>query len=175
VLAGALAWRRQFRYLRQLVLGGLLPLALLLLYNTTQFGNPFHAGILRGNMNILTFNLSYVLAALVRPQSGILFWSALTALGLVGLFVSQSPAFRPLGWAALALIVLVALRVPAMYACVGQGERVIGGIPIACPENSAAILNLIRFDANRYVIPLLPFAALGLRGLLGRLGRRLRP
>jgi len=175
VLAGALALGRQFRYLGQLALGGLLPLALLLLYNATQFGNPLHAGILKGDMNILTVNLSYVLAALVRPQSGILFWSALTALGLVGLFVSQSPALRPLGWAALALIVLVALRVPAMYACVGQGERVIGGIPIACPENSAAMLNLIRFDANRYVIPLLPFAALGLRGLLGRLGRRLRP
>jgi hypothetical protein len=31
------------------------------------------------------------------------------------------------------------------------------------------MLQLIRFDANRYVIPLAPFAVLGLRGLLGQI------
>ncbi len=167
-LAGALVVGRQWRYLRQFILGGLLALALLLIYNTTQFGAPLHAGILKGDMNILTVNPSYILATLAGPQSGILFWSALTTLGVVGLLFSRTPALRPLGWAALALIALIAVRVPVMYTCVGQGSRVVSGVTVACPQDMPAMLQLIRSDANRYVVPLLPFAALGLRGLLER-------
>ena len=81
VLLAALALTRQWRFLRNFVLGGLPVLALLLLYNASQFGNALHAGILKGDMNVLTFDLSYVLATLVGPQSGILFGSMLTVLG----------------------------------------------------------------------------------------------
>ena len=169
VLLLVLALTRQWRFLRRFVLGGLPTLALLLLYNATQFGNPLHAGILQGNMNIVRFDPSYVLATLAGPQSGILFWSALTSLGIIGLFASRAPALRALGWAALALIALIAVRVPVMYTCIGQGAQTISGIVIACPPDNAAMLQLIRADANRYVIPLAPFAALGLRGLFEQL------
>ena len=56
-----------------------------------------------------------------------------------------------------------------MYTCVGQGAQTISGILIACPPDNAAMLQLIRADANCYVIPLAPFAVLGLRGLLGQI------
>jgi cytochrome c oxidase subunit IV len=169
VLLAALALTRQWRFLRRFILGGLPVLALLLAYNATQFGNPLHTGILQGNMNIVRFDASYVLATLAGPQSGILFWSALTSLGIIGLFASPAPSLKALGWAALALIALIALRVPVMVGCVGQGTIEVSGIVVACPPDSAAMLQLIRADANRYVIPLAPFAVLGLRGLLGQI------
>jgi hypothetical protein len=165
VLAGALAVRRETQYLRSFALGGLPPLALLLGYNLTQFGNLWHAGIFKGNMNLLAFDLSYLLSVLVRPQSGLLFWSTLVVLGITGLFFSPLPSLRPLGWAALALIALIALRIPVMYFCTGQGSQVIEGLIVTCPPDSAAMLDLIRLDANRYLAPLVPFAVLGLRGL----------
>ena len=163
VLLAALALTRQWRFLRNFVLGGLPVLGLLLLYNASQFGNALHAGILKGDMNVLTFDLSYVLATLVGPQSGILFGSMLAVLGVIGLFVSRQPALRSLGWAALALIALTALRVPVMYGCIGQGTLAVSGITVMCPPDMPAMRNFIRFDANRYVIPLTPFAVLGLR------------
>ena len=174
VLLAALALTRQWRFLRNFVLGGLPVLALLLLYNASQFGNALHAGILKGDMNVLTFDLSYVLATLVGPQSGILFGSMLAVLGVIGLFVSRQPALRSLGWAALALIVLIALRVPVMYGCIGQGTLAVSGITVMCPPDMPAMRNLICSDANRYVIPLAPFAVLGLRGLLGQLSHVFR-
>jgi hypothetical protein len=169
VLLLALALTRQWRFLRHFVLGGLPALALLLLYNATQFGNPLHAGILQGNMNTVRFDPSYILATLAGPQSGILFWSALTSLGIIGLFASPAPALKALGWAALALIALIALRVPVMYGCIGQGTLAVGSITVTCPPDNAAMQQLIRADANRYIVPLAPFAVLGLRGLLGQL------
>jgi hypothetical protein len=169
VLLAALARTRQWRFLRNFALGGLPTLALLLAYNTTQFGNPLHAGLLKGNLNILSFDSSYVLATLVGTRSGIAVWSALTVLGLIDLFFGSQPALRNLGWAGLALIALIALRIPVMYTCVGQGTQEISGVMIACPPDHSAMLQLIRFDANRYIVPLMPFAALGLRGLFEQL------
>lgn len=169
VLLAALAVSRQWRFLRNFVLGGLPALALLLIYNATQFGNPLHADILKGDMNVLAFDLSYVLATLVRPQSGILFGSFLASLGILGLLISPSAALKALGWASLALVALIALRVPVMVGCIGQGTQVISGVTITCPPDMPAMLTLIRFDSNRYVIPLMPFAVLGLRGLLGQI------
>ena len=94
VLLAALALTRHWRFLRHFVLGGLPALALLLLYNASQFGNALHTGILKGDMNVLTFDLSYVLATLAGPQSGILFWSALTSLG----HSSDCCSARDRGW-----------------------------------------------------------------------------
>jgi hypothetical protein len=174
VLLAALAVSRQWRFLRHFVLGGLPALALLLLYNASQFGNALHTGILKGDMNVLTFDPSYVLATLAGPQSGIVFWSALTCLGIIGLLLSARPELRALGLAALALIALIALRVPVMYGCIGQGTLEVSGITVTCPPDMPAMLNMIRFDANRYVIPLAPFAVLGLRGLLGQISHRFK-
>ena len=146
VLLAALALTRQWRFLRNFVLGGLPVLALLLLYNASQFGNALHAGILKGDMNVLTFDLSYVLATLVGPQSGILFWSTLTVLGdHRPASPAAQPALRSLGWAALALIALIALRVPVMYGCIGQGTLEVSGITVICPPDMPAMLQLDPF------------------------------
>ena len=50
----------------------------------------------------------------------------------------------------------------------------VSGITITCPPDMPVMLNLIRFDANRYVIPLAPFAVLGLRGLIAQLSHLFR-
>ena len=169
VVLGALVFYREIRFARNLLIGGLVPLALLLAYNTTQFGNPFQTAILKGDMNQMTFNASFVLAVLIRPQSSLLFWSTLISLGIAGLFFSPTRSLKILGVASLVLITLVTVRVPIMYSCVGQGTRMVSGLSITCPPDNSDMLSLIRFDANRYIIPLVPFAALGLRGLLEKL------
>ena len=79
-----------------------------------------------------------------------------------------------MGLAALVLIALIALRVPVMYSYVGQGTLVVSGITVTCPPDMPAMLDLIRFDANRYIVPLAPFAVLGLRGLPGQLSHLFR-
>jgi hypothetical protein len=169
VLALALVLNRKYYFLRQFILGGLIPLALLAVYNATQFGNLFHTAILKGGLNKIAFHLSFIWFVLANPRSGILIWSALAVLGIIGLFFNPSPALKALGWACLALIALIAVRVPVMYSCVGQGTQIVSGLSITCPPDRAEMLSLIRFDSNRYVIPLVPFAALGLRGMVGNL------
>lgn len=160
---------RRWRFFGAFMAGGLVPLGLLLAYNTTQFGNPLHAGILRGNMNILTFKADFFWAGLAGLQSGLLWYSILIVLGIVGLLASRKPQLMILGWGGLALVALVLVRVPVMYFCVGESAQTVDGIVIACPTDWDAVLQLIRFDINRYVIPLVPFSVLGLRELLTRL------
>jgi len=157
---------RAFRFLRDSVLGALVAAAILLLYNFSQFGNPFHLGILRGDINLISFDLGYIYANLFNPQSGILFWSTLASLGIIGLFLDDKRHTKILGIGSLALIVLILIRVPIMYNCIGEGTRLIGGLPITCPDNMAEMVTLIRFDANRYIIVLIPFSILGLRTLV---------
>lgn len=171
-LSGMLLLWREWRYLRHFILGGLLPLAVWLAYNTAQFGNPLHAGILRGNMNLLAFDAAYVWATLAAPQSGILFSSLLIVVGLTGLWWGQRP-LHALAAASFLVILLIALRVPIMYYCVGQGTQIVSGTAIACPIDNASMLSLIRSDANRYLIPLAPFAILGLRQMIDWLAGRL--
>lgn len=168
-LGAGLAALRRWRFAAWYAAGGLVPLALLLAYNTAQFGNPWHAGALRGTMNVLTFRPDYMLSALVGPQAGLIWHSPLISLGIVGLVTGRSRDLRVLGWGALALVALILLRVPVMYFCIGEGTRIVEGVPITCPTDWDAMQRLIRLDINRYVIPLAPFAALGLRGLLARI------
>lgn len=171
VLLMVLLFQRKIRFACYFVVGGLLPLALLLFYNWFQFGNPWYVGMLKGNMSVLTFDTSYVLATLVEPRSGILFWSAPVLLGIAGLLTATARPLQGLGWASLVLIALVALRVPVMYFCVGQGTLLVSGLNVTCPPDRSAMLEMIRFDANRYLIPLIPFAILGLRDLLGKIAK----
>lgn len=163
--AGLLLTRR-WRFLVWFVVGGLIPLMLLLVYNILQFGNPFYAGILRGNMNILTMDAKYVLSGLINPQSGMIWYSTLILLGLAGIILSNEVCLKILGWGGLVLIILVMFRVPVMYFCVGEGTQTVEGVVISCPQDWQTLLQLIRFDVNRYIIPLVPFTVLGLRGLL---------
>lgn len=157
---------REFGFLKNYVLGALVPTVILLLYNLSQFGNPFHLGILKGDINLISLDWGYIYANLFNPQSGILFWSTLASLGIIGLFLDDKRHTKILGIASLALIVLILIRVPIMYDCIGEGTRLIGGLPITCPNNMAEMVTLIRFDANRYIIVLIPFSILGLRTLV---------
>lgn len=157
---------RQFGFLKNYVLGALVPAMILLLYNLSQFGNPFHLGILAGDINLISFDWSYIYANLFNPQSGILFWSTLASLGIIGLLLDDKRHTKILGISSLALLALFLVRVPIMYNCVGEGTRLIGGLPIACPNNMTEMVTLIRFDANRYIIALIPFSILGLQTLV---------
>jgi hypothetical protein len=154
---------KEISFLKNYVLGGLIALAILLIYNFTQYGNLFHLGTLKGDINLISFNWGFIYNNLLNPRSGILFWSTLTSLGIIGLFLGKKRYTIILGISSLALIVIVLIRVPVMYYCIGEGTRLIGGLPITCPNNLEELVDLIRFDANRYIVVVIPFAIVGLR------------
>lgn len=169
---------REWAFLVRSGAGSALAPGVLLLYNLAQFGDPFHVGILRGDINQIVVNGEYIFANLFHPQSGIVFWSPLVALGLIGLFIGRQKHLLALGVSSLALIGLILIRVPVMYNHIGGGPIEIGGLLVACPRDTAEMLTLVRSDANRYIAVLIPFAVLGLRNLfvpLIQLARRLRP
>ncbi|MBZ0276651.1 MAG: hypothetical protein K8I60_10920, partial [Anaerolineae bacterium] len=175
VVVLALAVMREFHYLRHYILGGLGAVVILIGYNVSQFGTPFYTDILNGDINELTFNGGYILASLVSPQAGMVFWSTLTTLGIIGLFLDTRRYTRILGLGSLALIALVLVRVPVMYLCIGEGAKMIGGLPVSCLNDTSDALMLIQSDTNRYITVLIPFAVIGLRtwiAYLPRIARR---
>lgn len=178
VLAGALALlliaRKEWGLAMRLALGAMWVLPVWIAYNLTVFGTPVHLGILRGDINLLMFNLSYIVDNLFHPSSGILFWSPLLALGLVGLLFSRSAPLRMLGICSLVLLAVYLVRVPVMYLHAGGGPIEIGGILVTPPSSPAGVHELVRSDINRYVTVLAPLAVLGLRDGLGRLWERWR-
>ena len=165
---------REFWFLKNYVLGALLAVVVLLIYNLSQFGNPFHLGILKGDINLISFDLRYIYTNLFHPQSGILFWSTLASVGIIGLFLDDKRYTRILGISSLALIALILVRIPVMYNCVGEGTRLIGGLPVMCPDNIEDALLLVRSDINRYITVLIPFSVLGLRALIAAVIKMLR-
>ena len=170
IIAGVLflflIFYRKWNFLKNLILGGLPALTILLIYNFSQFGAPLHFGILRGDINQLGFDFNYIIANLINPKSGIIFWSFLASLGLVGLFFGNKKQLKALGIASLVLIALLLVRVPVMYKCIGGNPINIGGVPVFCPRTMSDALMLIRLDANRYITILTPFTILGLQNLL---------
>lgn len=172
VLCIFLVFYKKWEFLKNVILGGSLSLITLLFYNYSQFGNPLHFGILKGDINQLDFNLNYIFANLFNPKSGILFWSFLSSLGLIGLFLGDKKYLKVLGVASLILIALLLIRgVPVMYKCIGGGPIDMGGILVDCARNMNEALMLVRSDANRYITVLAPFAVLGLQNLLTILGK----
>ena len=165
VVLFSLGTTRQFRFLQNYILGGLLGGGVLLLYNLSQFGDPFHLGILKGDINLIAVDLGYIYANLFHPQSGILFCSTLASVGIIGLVLGDKRHTRVLGISSLALIALFLVRVPVMYRCIGEGTRFIGGLPVMCPDNMEDALMLVRSDVNRYITVLAPFSVLGLQAL----------
>lgn len=61
-----------------------------------------------------------------------------------------------------------------MYNCIGEGNRLIGGLPVMCPDSMADALMLVRSDVNRYITVVIPFSVLGLRALVASMPRLLR-
>lgn len=141
-------------------------------YYTAFFGDPLHAGVLAGDINVITLNAGYVLDCLVNPASGIVFWSALVVAGIAGLAFGKERYHRVFLACSLAMIGLYLVRVPVMYLSAGSGPMAIGGVRVAGMDDPIA---LVRSDMNRYVTLLAPFAMVGLRSLLDAAVRRLRP
>ena len=169
-LLGLLLITREYSFTRNIFLGSLGALVVLLLYNFSQFGTPIHLGILRGDVNLISLDLGYIYDNMFNPRSGIVFWSTLTTLGIVGLFVDGKRYTTLLGICSVVLLAHVLVRVPVMYNCIGEGVVEIGGLPVWCPEDVADVLMLVRSDANRYITVVIPFSILGLRGLAGLIG-----
>ena len=172
VFAGALTLlllvRKEWSLLFRLVLGATWAVPVWVTYNFTQFGTLLHLGMLRGDINLLMLDARFVLYNLVHPSSGILFWSPLVTLGLVGLLLSRSVPLRLIGVSSLALLAIYLVRVPIMYQHVGGGLIDIGGISVTLPATPEAMRELVRSDINRYITMLAPFAVLGLRDGMGR-------
>ncbi len=165
VLCIFLVFYKKWGFLKNVILGGSLSLMILLFYNYSWFGNLLHFGILKGDINQFGFDFSYIFANLFNPKSGILFWSFLTTLGLIGLFLGNKKYLKILGIASLALIALLIIRVPVMYKCIGNATIDMGGILVDCARNMDEALILVRSDANRYITVLAPFAVLGFQNL----------
>jgi len=161
-----LIFYKEKSFLKRFIIGFSIGIFILLFYNCLQFENPFHHGILRGDINLISLDISYIYANILNPFSGILFWSPLISLGIVGLFFSNKKYSRILGICSIVLIGLCFVRVPAMYQCVGQGSISIGGLLIDCPNDKTEALTMVRYDINRYITVLIPFAVVGLNNLI---------
>lgn len=149
-----------------MLLGGLISLIILCTYNYLQYGNIIYLGILKGNINIITFNFHYIYDALINPSSGILIWSPLIFFGIVGLFIGKENYNKVLATGTIVLMLLLVLRIPAMYLCVGEGSLIIEGIKLSCPQTQAQATSLVRSDVNRYSTVFIPFALIGLQNFL---------
>lgn len=169
-----LVFYKKWGGLRNVIIGGSLSLVILLFYNYSQFSTLLHFGILNGDINQFGFDLNYIFANLFNPKSGILFWSPLVSLGLIGLFLGNKKYLKTLGAASLVLIALLLIRVPVMYKCIGSEPIDMGGILVDCARNMNEALMLIRSDANRYITVLSPFAILGLQNLLIIFGKYIK-
>lgn len=161
-----LVFNKKWGFIKNLLLGSSISLAILLLYNLFQFGTPFHFGILKGDINKIGFNLGYLYDNLFNPKSGILFWSFFISVGLSGLFLGKEKHLKALGIASLTVIALLLVRVPIMYNCIGGEPVNLGGIFVDCARNKSDALMLVWSDANRYMTVLAPFAIIGLQRLL---------
>jgi hypothetical protein len=172
VIAGTLALllmvRKEWGLVLRLFLGASWALLAWVVFNFAQFGTLFHLGILRGDINILSFNLGYISDSLIHPSSGVIFWSPLLIPGIIGLLLSRTAPLRMMGICSLTLLALYLIKVPIMYQHVGGGLLDIGGIPVTPPPTSAAMRELVRSDINRYLTVLIPFSVLGLRDGIGK-------
>ncbi|HMK45336.1 MAG TPA: hypothetical protein VK436_01790 [Methanocella sp.] len=176
VVMMCLAADRDFRFCKNLAAGAITWLPVLFAYNMVLFGNPFHASILAGDINLIMINPGYISDCLINPASGVVFWSTLTVLGIIGLCVGRKERHQRVFLAcSAAMIGLYLVRVPVMYLHTGAGTMEIGGIPIGMPATRDSALALVRSDMNRYLTLLVPFAVLGLQGLPGVIFRALRP
>ncbi|MBI2839312.1 MAG: hypothetical protein HYX75_13430 [Acidobacteria bacterium] len=147
----------------------------LLMYNSHQFGTPFHLGVLKGDINRIAFDPTFILANLIHPRSGIVFWSPLIVIGLVSLCLRRERWAVALAIGSALLLSLYLVKPTAMYLDAGRGElSEIGGIPMRSYRTVADSLPDIRHDINRYVTVLAPMAVFGWSHLLQAIGRRRR-
>jgi hypothetical protein len=144
-------------------------------YNLLLFGRPVALGMLRGDINRVALDFGYIADSLIHPASGMVFWSPLVVLGVVGLVASQSMPLRLLGWSSLALIAVYLVRVPVMYGAAPGEVLDIGGLRVPVPDSPAAMHEMVRGDVNRYLVTIAPLGVIGLRDGLQRVFVRTTP
>jgi len=158
--------KKPLGFLKTLLPGIALAFGLLLAYNFLVFGNALHFGFLASDINTFGFDAGFAFKSLFHPESGILFWSPLIVIGIIGLLAfPEKKHLRILGFCSLALILFLLFRIPIMYYCTENTVLSMGGVPVSCFAGEAQKLSLVRSDINRYVSVLLPFAILGLAEL----------
>lgn len=146
----------------------------LLIYNAHQFGTPFHFGFLKGDINRIAFDPAFILANLIHPRSGIVFWSPMIVIGLVSLCFRRERWAVALALGSALLLILYLVKPTAMYLDTGRGElSEIGGIPMRAYRNVAESLFDVRHDINRYITVLVPMAVFGWSHLLQAIGLRM--
>jgi hypothetical protein len=165
---------RRIAFVKRFVTGFLLAASVFVIYNLHQFGTIINFAMLKGDINVVSFNLGYIFANLFDPSSGVVFFSPLIVAGIAGLFVSRGRFYKILAACCVILLALYCVRVPVMYHCVGEESVTIGGISVGCPKNAGDLSRLILFDINRYITVLAPFSFLGLRNLLLMLANKTR-
>lgn len=163
LLIGYFLFTKRIRFFVLFSLGGLMAFFILIIYNLSLFGVPLHLGILRGDINALGLNWRYIFENLIRPESGVLFWTPLLIPGLVFLITAKDSILKVIALCSFVLIIFYTLRIPIMYYHIGQGIIDIGGIPVTAPETPTQMRELIRFDINRYLCVLIPFSIIGVR------------
>ncbi|MEN9649785.1 MAG: hypothetical protein RL094_752 [Candidatus Parcubacteria bacterium] len=94
------------RKLPALLLGVAVPGIVLLGYNFWRFGNPFDVALFQGGISSIVANQNFVFSSLVDPASGIIVWSALTIIGILGLFFGNR-YLKILGVASVVFIVII--------------------------------------------------------------------
>jgi len=147
-------FQTQVRRLFSMVVGGLLPLGMVLAYHTWIWGDPFATpydhlmfSILRNGKAAATLSFNGLYSSLLGPKLGILFFLPWGILGLAGLVMGAREK-TPLG----------------ILSRVGLGVTVVGLLFSAywTPTNSDGAA------FNRHLTPLFPFFGVGLLLLLKR-------
>jgi hypothetical protein len=148
---------------KKILNGFVLTLPLFIVYNSLMFHNVFQFAFLKGDLNKIMLDPSFVFNALLSPSSGLIFFSPLIVIGCLGLFLSDKKPLKILGLTSLIYIILICIRVPVICTC-QEGELVkIGLEQVICSVPSC--VQLIQSDINRYLILLVPFALIGLQNL----------
>ena len=153
------AYKEKIR-IKRFVLGFLISACSLLIYNSVIFGNPFTFGFLKNSANFFGIDMGYIFLNLVHPESGILFWSPLIVIGIIGLFLSKQKYSKYLGISAVLLILTFIVRVSTLV-CPNEFVTITTGTTFCVDA-----ITLIRYDINRYISILIPFSIIGLNNIL---------
>lgn len=139
-------FRKNKTFSKKFVEGFICVAVIILLYNYLIFHNPFYFGLIETNVNVIGIDLGYIFDNLFNPSSGLLFWSPLFLIGLFGLLNSKNKENLTIGKISFLLILLMLIRISNFYY---YGEYIDPSI-------------LVRYDVNRYIIILIPFASIGI-------------
>jgi len=163
---------KEKEYSKNTLKGFLLLIPMFLVYNLFVLNNIFSFAFLKGDLNKILIDINFILQATILPESGLLFFSPLIIIGIIGLFFSKEKLYKIFGFASIIFIISICLRVPVICTC-SEGEIIIAGIEqVMCSVQSCT--QLVQSDINRYVIILIPFALIGLQNIFYKVTKKLR-